>query len=174
VTALEAFELTTKGGASDLAQVIAACELFGPYCLIGGLAVNCYAEPVYTIDAYIVAVAENLEKLTEHLRSEGFVLEAYEHSVNARRPGSELRIQFTTDPRYQAFPVRAEEREVLGLRVKVAQLEDVTQGKLWAYSDSRRRLSKRKKDELDLIRLGEKYPWLRRLYPPELTEQLEE
>jgi hypothetical protein len=171
---VEAFELTTKGGASDLARVIAACELFGPYCLIGGLAVNCYVEPVYTLDADIVAVAENLEGLSQHLRSEGFVLEAHEYSLNARRSGSELRIQFTTDPRYQAFPARAEEREVLGLRVKVAILEDVAQGKLWAYSDSRRRLSKRKKDELDLIRLAEKYPSLRRLYPPELLGELGE
>lgn len=137
--------MTTKGGASDLARVVAACELFGPYCLIDGLAVNCDVEPVYTLDADIVAVAENLEKLSQHLRSEGFVLEAHEHSVNASRPGSELRIQFTTDPRYQAFPARAEEREVLGLRVKVAHLEDVAQGKLWAYSDSRRRISERKR-----------------------------
>jgi hypothetical protein len=34
-----------------------------------------------------------------------------------------------------------------------------------------RRLSKRKKDELDLIRLGEAYPVLRALYPDELLRQ---
>ena len=62
---------------------------------------------------------------------------------------------------------------VLGIRVKVACREDVTQGKLWAYSDPRRRLSKRKKDELDLIRLAEAYPELKSLYPSELREQLE-
>lgn len=62
--------------------------------------------------------------------------------MNAQTPGSKLRIQFTTDERYQAFPGRSVEAEVLGLRVKVASLEDVTQGKLWAYSDPRRRLSK--------------------------------
>src|SRR5579875_2766803 len=60
VTAVEAFELTTRGGASDFALVTAACRLFGPYCLIGGLAVNCYVEPVYTLDADIVALADNL------------------------------------------------------------------------------------------------------------------
>ena len=59
-------------------------------------------------------------------------------------PGSQLRIQFTTDELYQAFPARSMEAEVLGIRVKVACLEDVTQGKLWAYGDSSRRLSKRK------------------------------
>jgi hypothetical protein len=61
---------------------------------------------------------------------------------------------------------------VLGAKVKIACLEDVTQGRLWAYGDPRRRLSKRKKDELDLIRLAEAYPSLKSCYPAELREQL--
>jgi hypothetical protein len=152
VTAVEAYELTTQGGATDFARLIEACELFGPYCLIGGLAVNCYVEPVYTLDADIVVVGANLP---------------------AQAPGSKLRIQFTTDQRYQAFPARSVEAEVLGLRARVARLEDVTQGKLWAYGDPRRRLSKRKKDELDLIRLAEAHPELKAAYPSELREQIE-
>jgi hypothetical protein len=63
--------------------------------------------------------------------------------------------------------------EVLGVRVRVASLEDVTQGKLWAYGDPRRRLSKRKKDELDLIRLAEAHPELKSAYPDELREQID-
>jgi hypothetical protein len=55
---------------------------------------------------------------------------------------SELRIQFSTDERYQAFLARSVESEVLGIRVRIACLEDVTRGKLWAYSDPTRRLSK--------------------------------
>jgi hypothetical protein len=46
VTAVEAYELTTSGGATDFARLILARESFGPYCLIGGLAVNGYVEPV--------------------------------------------------------------------------------------------------------------------------------
>jgi hypothetical protein len=34
-------------------------------------------------------------------------------------------------------------------------------------------LSKRKKDELDLIRLAEKYPALKSTYPGELRDQIE-
>jgi len=94
VTALEAYELTTKGGATDFARVIAACEAFGPYCLIGGLAVNCYVDPVYTLDAV-------------------FVVEHHPNSINLQAPGSDLRIQFTTDDRYQLFPARSKEAEVL-------------------------------------------------------------
>ncbi len=170
---MEAFELTTKGGSTDFARLIAACESFGPYCLIGGLAVNCYVEPVYTLDADLVVIAASLPELTARLEAQGFKTEAHKHSVNALAPGSELRIQFTTDERYQAFLARSVNANVLGMQVKVACREDVTQGKLWAYGDPHRRLSKRKKDELDLIRLAESYPELKSLYPSELREQLD-
>jgi len=148
VTAVEAYELTTQGGATDFARLIAACEAMGPYCVIGGLAVNCFVEPVYTLDANLVVIASSLATLAAQLREQGFKTEEHPHSLNATAPASQLRIQFTTDDRYQAFLYRAVEAEVLGVRVKIAGLGDVTQGKLWAYSDPRRRLSKRKKDEL--------------------------
>lgn len=165
--------MTTRGGGSEFARLIVACESLGPYCLIGGLAVNCYVEPVYTLDADIVIIAASLPDLTAHLEQQGFKTEAHAHSVNLLPPGSELRVQFTTDERYQAFLARSVEAEVLGIRARVACLEDVTQGKLWAYGDPRRRLSKRKKDELDLIRLAEKYPELKLLYPGDLQAQLD-
>lgn len=173
VTAAEAFELTTQGGATDFARVIEACESVGSYCLIGGLAVNCYVEPVYTLDADLVVVGARLPELARSLEDQGFKTEVQSHSVNAYKPGSQLRIQFTTDERYQPFLSRATAADVLGIRTKVACLEDVTQGKLWAYSDPSRRLSKRKKDELDLIRLAEAYPSLKALYPAGLINQIE-
>ena len=185
MTATEAYELTTQGGATDFARLIQACESFGPYCLIGWLAVNCYVEPVYTLDADLVVIASSLIALSAHLREQGFGTEEHAHSLNATAPGSELRIQFTTDERYQAFLKRSTYAEVLGVRVRVACVEDITQGKLWAYGDPRRRhpgevrlpirwrLSKRKKDELDLIRLAEAHPRLKPLYPAELRDQIE-
>lgn len=173
MTAVEAYELTTQGGSTDFARLIAACESVAPYCLIGGLAVNCYVEPVYTLDADLVVIAASLPELITRLEAQSFKSEVHTHSVNALAPGSELRIQFTTDERYQPFPARAVDAHVLGIRVKVACREDVTRGKLWAYGDPHRRLSKRKKDELDLIRLAEAYPELKSLYPNELREQLE-
>lgn len=164
--------MTTRGGATHFARLIELCRSFGPYCLIGGLAVNCYVEPVYTLDADIVVVAKNLQPLIMRLKEEGFTTEEHAHSVNATAPESELRIQFTTDERYQGFLNRAKEADVLGTRVCVASLLDVVQGKLWAYGDPHRRLSKRKKDELDLVRLGEAYPELLSLYPPELAAEI--
>ena len=173
MTAVEAYELTTHGGATDFARLIEACEVFGGYCLIGGLAVNCYVEPVYTLDADIVVIASKLSDLAEHLAKQGFKIEAHPHSLNATAPASRLRIQFTTDERYQAFLARAVESEVLGVRARVASLQDVTQGKLWAYADPNRRLSKRKKDELDLIRLAEAHPELKSAYPRDLADQID-
>lgn len=131
--------MTTQRGATDFVRVIEACEALGPYCLIGGLAVNCYVEPVYTLDADRVLASSNLEEIATRLAAEGFLVERHEHPLNARGPQSQLRIQFTIDDGYQPFLARAVEGEVLGLRVKVACLEDVTQEKLWAYADSDRR-----------------------------------
>ncbi len=165
MTALEAYELTTQGGATDFVRVIAACESFGPYCLIDGLAVNCFVEPVYTLDADLVVVASSLSGLSAYLQEQGFRAEEHPHSINVLPPESELRIQFTTDARYQSFLSRSVEAAVFGVKVRVACLEDITQGKLWAYGDPHRRLGKRKKDELDLIRLAEAYPALKALYP---------
>ena len=173
MTAAEAYELTTHGGATDFARLTAACESFGPYCLIGGLAVNCYVEPVYTLDAGIVLIASGLPGLTQHLQEQGFKIEEHPHTWNVVPQESQLRIQFTRDERYQPFLARSVDAEVLGARVKVACLEDVTRGKLWAYTDPRRRLSKRKKDELDLIRLAEAYSHLGSLYPAELQDQID-
>lgn len=165
--------MTTHGGSTDFARLIRACESFGPYCLIGGLAVNCYVEPVYTLDADIVAIAASLRKLASHLEKEGFHVAEHPHSVNVQAPGSTLRIQFTKDQRYQDFLSRSVDAEVLGVGVRVARLEDVAQGKLWAYGDPERRFSKRKKDELDLIRLAEAHPELKSAYPGALRELID-
>ena len=163
--------MTTQGGATDFTEVVRLCRSMGPYCLIGGLAVNCYVEPVYTMDADLVLVPSELPALPARLQATGFSVETL-HSINAQRGASQLRIQFTTDERYSEFPLRAGEFTVLGETVVVASLEDVFQGKLWAWSDSSRRLTKRKKDELDLLRLAETYPSLRAGLPPELRSLL--
>jgi hypothetical protein len=146
-----------SGSSDDFQQVVAVCESLRDYCLIGGLAINCYVEPVYTMDADFALAAAHLQPVKEQLLKLGFDVEDFPHSLNALRPGSQLRIQFTRDERYAAFPACAEIRETLGVRLRVAALPDLVRAKIWAWSDPKRRLSKRKKDELDLIRIAEKY-----------------
>ncbi|MDB6037498.1 MAG: hypothetical protein JWM99_1339 [Verrucomicrobiales bacterium] len=49
-----------------------------------------------------------------------------------------------------------------------ALLEDLLQGKIWAWTDPQRRLSKREKDRLDLVRIGETFPDMRSRLPAEI------
>ncbi|MFO3797400.1 MAG: nucleotidyl transferase AbiEii/AbiGii toxin family protein, partial [Anaerolineales bacterium] len=65
------------------------------------------------------------------------------------------------------------ETEVLGMKLPVARLEDVLQGKIWAALDPERRGSKRQKDLADIARLIEHYPHLRDRVPPEILARLE-
>ena len=174
MTATEIFESVTNGGSSDFAAVVEILNKHGRWCLVGGLAVNCYVEPVFTMDADIVVASFDLPEIQAELIACGFAVTEYEHSVNAQTKGSDLRIQFTVDQRYQKFLADTEMMKVLGELVPVASLENIVRGKVWAWSDPRRRLSKRKKDELDLIRIAEKYPEVCNLMPPAITNQLED
>jgi hypothetical protein len=172
MTAAEIYESVTNGGASDFAELVTVLNENKPWCLIGGLAVNCYVEPVYTMDVDLVVVAANLEQIGREVEAAGFRVKRFEYSMNAQRPGSELNVQFTTDVRYQDFLARASEREVLGHRIPVASLEDIVRGKVWAWQDEQRRSTKRKKDELDLMRIAEGHPQLRQSIPARIVEQL--
>ena len=172
MTAAEIYESVTNGGASDFADLVTVLNRNEPWCLIGGLAVNCYVEPVYTVDIDLVVAAANLEQIGCELKAAGFRVKRFEHSMNAPRPGSKLNVQFTTDTRYQDFLARATEREVLSRRIPVASLEDIVRGKVWAWQDEQRKSTKRKKDELDLMRIAEAYPELRPLMPAQIVEQL--
>jgi hypothetical protein len=56
----------------------------------------------------------------------------------------------------------------------VAALADIIRGKVWAWNDERRRPTKRKKDELDLMRILEAYPDTRAVMPAEISSQVPE
>jgi hypothetical protein len=174
MTASEVFESVTGSGSSDFAILASILNNYSSWCLIGGLAVNCYVEPVYTLDADIVVVSTELPAIKDELTAAGFVVEEFEHSLNARMAGSDLRIQFSLDPRYQDFLKQPHLHEVLGERVPVASLTDVVRGKIWAWSDEKRRATKRKKDELDLMRILEAYPETRASMPEEISRQVPE
>ena len=172
MTACEIFEAITGSGSSDFATLVAILNSRGAWCLIGGLAVNCYVEPVYTLDADIVVTASKLSEIRDDLIRAGFSVDEFLHSLNATMPKSDLRIQFTLDARYQDFVNDTKPYEVLGQQVPVASLQNIVTGKIWAWSDQSRRLSKRKKDELDLIRIAETYPDFRDAMPGEISQQL--
>jgi len=129
-------------------------------------------EPVYTLDADIVVISHELRAIQNELVVSGFAVEEFPHFLNAKMTGSDLRIQFSLDDRYQDFLNATSVMEVLGQQVPVASLADVVRGKLWAWNDEKRRPTKRKKDELDLMRILEAYPEMRPVMPDEISKQV--
>ena len=143
-----------------------------PFCVIGGLAVNAYAEPVVSLDLDVVIVVDRLEYLLTLIKKR-YEVKKYANSVNIASPSSDLRIQIQTDLRYQDFIPRAKYRDVLGYKLPVATIEDVLQGKVWAALDETRRPSKRQKDLADIMRLLEARRGLASLVPQSLKQKLE-
>jgi hypothetical protein len=76
------------------------------YCVIGGQAVNAYAEPLVSLDLDIAIAAADLERV-EALCRKVFTVEQFPHSINLSKPESDLRVQIQTDPRYLSFPEHA-------------------------------------------------------------------
>lgn len=140
------------------------------FCVIGGLGVNAYAEPVVSLDLDLVIVAEKIEKVIK--KAKGFKIKRFANSINLSFKDSDLRIQIQTDKRYQAFLKDSKVKKVLGYQLPVASIEDIFQGKVWAASDERRRPSKRQKDLADILRLIEVKSALKKLLPERLKKQL--
>ena len=137
------------------------------FCAVNGLAVNAYAEPVVSLDLDVVVVADRIGEIREDL-GRLFKIKEHPHSINVTSSKSDLRIQVQTDPRYQDFILRAQIKEVLGYQMPVAAIEDVLQGKIWAYRDQTRRASKRQKDLADILRLVEAHPELKAKLPADI------
>jgi hypothetical protein len=173
MTAREFVKSLANGSVDILQLLLAILESTGTdYCLIGGLAVNAYAEPVVSLDIDIVVAVQNTEAVRTAAEARGLKADAFPHRINLTGPGSDLRIQLQTDPRYQAFLSTAETRLVLGYEMKVASLGNVLQGKVWAYLDDTRRQSKRQKDLADIARLIEVHPELLASLPGRVKDRL--
>lgn len=169
------FMQAVTNGQSDILQTLLNIleETRTVYCVIGGLAVNAYAEPVVSLDLDLVVILNGIDRVRQTASSKGMKVQEFEHSINLSVGDSDLRIQLQTDARYQEFLGRSIECEVLGYRMSVASLEDVLQGKVWAYSDERRRKSKRQKDLADIMRLVETHLTLRENLPPQLASEID-
>ncbi|MGP0072344.1 MAG: nucleotidyl transferase AbiEii/AbiGii toxin family protein [Bryobacteraceae bacterium] len=170
--ALSFWKAVTLDKSNLLDDIFALLEEQGiRFCVIGGQAVNAYVEPLVSLDLDLVVAVDQIDKVRDLLAGR-FEIELFPHSINVSAKGSNLRVQIQTDPRYGAFVDRAAIREVLGFPLPVAAIEDVLQGKIWAALHPERRVTKRKKDLLDIERLLESYPDLRARVPGEIIERL--
>jgi hypothetical protein len=170
--ALDYWKTVTADRSQFLERLLALLAESGiRYCVIGGQGVNAYVEPVVSLDLDLAVATEDIPK-AEALLSREFQIARFPHRVNVSAEGSDLRVQLQTDERYASFVDGASSREVLGLRLPVAAVESVMQGKVWAALDPGRRPSRRLKDLADIARLLEAYPDLRRLVPETLSSRL--
>ena len=167
------YNLITRGGGDVVEALLGLLDKAGiRYCVIGGQAVNYYAEPLVSLDLDLVVTVDRLAD-AEELLAKHFSVQRFPHSLNIVPEESDLRVQIQTDPRYSSFVERARPGNVLGTWMSVASMRDVLQSKVWAAQDPLHRPSKRQKDLADIARLVEVEPEIRDQVPPEILQRIE-
>jgi len=169
----KSFLNVVSNGKKDIIQEIIDLlnDNYIEYCVVGGLAVNAYVEPVVSLDLDLVVIVDSIDTLIELTRDK-FKIEKFAHSINLGSEDSDIRIQIQTDERYQNFIKRASIKNIMGYQMNVASLEDVVAGKVRAYSDEQRRGSKRQKDLADIMRIIESFPELKSKLPKSIIERI--
>jgi hypothetical protein len=173
MTERQFYDWQTAGGGGDVLRLVETLERQEvPWCMIGGLAVNHWAnEALATADVDIVIAAERVNDAVEALIAAGFVAEKFGWSINLKGH-SKVSVQISTEGFYAEFPSRSVSADVHGILMRVASLDDTLAGKVAAYSDPSCRASKRQKDLLDIIRLIEAHPELKDSLPAQIQDQL--
>lgn len=141
------------------------------FCVIGGLGVNAYAEPVVTLDCDLVIASIGSDKVISEIKKRWEVKE-FKHSINVYSEKSDLRIQLQTAPELQKCLQNAMEKDILGYKLPVASIEDIFESKIASAIEPERRESKRRKDEADILRLIEVKKELKNMLPDELKKRL--
>jgi hypothetical protein len=174
MTGKQFYDWQTSGGTNDVMRLVSVLEKADvAWCVIGGVAVNHWAEqPMVTQDVDLVVASDAVARVVSLLEAEGFRAERFEWSVNLAGR-SAVRIQISTEDFYDGFPARSVAADVHGILMRVACLEDTLRGKIKAWSTAGRRQSKRIKDLADIARLVEAHPELWRLLPDDLQQEIQ-
>jgi len=156
MTPKQFYDWQTSGGTDDVMRLVDCLERADvSWCVIGGVAVNHWAEePMVTQDVDFVVAADEIERAVSLLEDAGFQSERFQWSINFKGHSS-LSMQLTTEELYRDFPARAVPADVHGILLRVSSLEDTLMGKIRAWSDPGRRQSKHIKDLGDIARLVE-------------------
>jgi hypothetical protein len=170
MTGKQFFDWQTSGGTDDVMQLVDCLERADvPWCCIGGMAVNHWAEQqMVTRDVDLVIALDAVEKAVRQLEQVGFTSERFPLSVNLKGR-SAVTVQLSTEEFYRDFPGRSVPADVHGILMRVASLEDTLAGKMKAWAEPTRRQSKQAKDFTDIVRLVEAHPELW----PKLTPALQ-
>jgi hypothetical protein len=175
MTMREFYDWQTAGGGGDVLLLVETLEHHEiPWCMIGGLAVNHWArEPMTTADVDVVIAAERVDEAVKALRQAGFTAKKFAWSLNLKGR-SQVSVQISTEAVYREFPSRSVPADIHGILMRVASREDTLHGKILAYQDPQRRPSKRQKDLLDIMRLVEACPRLRKTLPAAIARKIAE
>lgn len=175
MTEREFYDWQTAGGGGDVLLLVETLEKREiPWCMIGGLAVNCWAqEPMATADVDLVIATDRVEDAVKALEAAGFTANRFEWSVNLKGH-SKVSVQISTEAFYRDFPDRSVPADVHGILMRVASLEDTLRGKVKAWRDRQRRASKRQKDLADILRLFEAHPEVHGLLPEDVLARIDE
>ena len=175
MTRRQFYDWQTAGGGGDVSLLVETLERREiPWCMIGGLAVNHWAkEPMATADVDVVIAAARVEEAVKALRAAGFSARKFKGSVNLKGR-SKVVVQISTEEACRDFPARSVPADIHGILMRVASLPDTLRGKILAWQDTERRASKRQKDLLDILRLVEAHPKLRKSLPADLAKNIAE
>lgn len=171
MTGKQFFDWQTSGGTDDVMRLVDCLERADvPWCCIGGVAVNHWAEQqMVTRDVDLVIALDAVDRVVHLLEAAGFTSERFTWSVNLKGR-SAVSIQLSTEDFYRDFPTRAVPADVHGILLRVASLEDTLAGKMKAWAEPSRRQSKQAKDFTDIVRLVEAHPQLWSKLSPELQK----
>ena len=170
--ALAFWKAVVSDRSNFLERIIAMLEENGiRYCVIGGVGVNAYAEPIVTLDLDVVVAADQLDRVRE-LAAATFKTREFPYSFNVYDPDSKLQVQVQLRTEPGPLVDRARVQDVMDLQLPVAAPDDLLRAKIEAAIEPTRRPSKRQKDLADIARLVEAFPELRDLLPPEVRDRL--
>jgi len=174
MTPKQFFDWQTSGGTDDVMRLVDCLERADiPWCAIGGVAVNHWAqEPMVTQDVDFVVDADLVDKAISQLEAAGFRVTRFAWSVNFQGR-SQVSIQLSMEAFYRGFPSRSVPADVHGILLRVAAIEDTLRGKIKAWGTPERRQSKRIKDLADIARLVETHPHLSAQLSAELKRHLQ-
>src|SRR5688572_27354492 len=102
MTVRQFYDWQTAGGGDDVSLLVATLEgLKIPWCMIGGLAGNHWAEePMATADVDVVVALERVEEAVAALAAAGFTAKRFEWSVNFKGH-SKVSVQISTEEFYR-------------------------------------------------------------------------
>jgi len=88
------FIRAVANGEADIIQILLdiLAETKTAYCVIGGLAVNAYVEPVVSLDLDVVVIAKDTEWVCKKAQEQGFKVERFPHSIHMSSTRSDLRV----------------------------------------------------------------------------------